>query len=181
MPLHSLNDRKNERHYEEEANILESNDDKCENRKKNRLTKHEKLKNKKQEFLSKTTADKFLKEAIYVISNAKINIYQKIYQLVNKDNEEWCNFNFLSSKSKRKSFINSLQREIDKVGNKKFNLDKYKKIIASILNIPSADLFNDEILTNMYIAKLQNIIFFLTENDGGGAKEVKETKQDITR
>ena len=144
------------------------NTEKIHNKKKNNDIKHE-------------VSDDIRKETLAIITSVRTNIYQKIYRVINALAEDWRKFDFLSSEKKVNTFLSSLEREIKNVKSEKFNFEKYKKIIGVILGM-DADKFKEEIVKNMYIAKLQNIIFLLKENEtGSDIKEFKETKQDIMR
>ncbi|GEM_PF-5401683 len=142
----------------------------------------EKIHNKKKKNdIKHEVSDSIRKETLAIITSVRTNIYQKIYRVLSSSAEDWRKFDFLSSDKKIETFIASLEREIKNVRSEKFNFEKYKKIIGVILGMDT-DKFKEEIVKNMYIAKLQNIIFLLkNNNEDGDVKEVKETKQDIMR
>ena len=141
-----------------------------------------KLKNKKENYVAKKLeAVKKTKEAINILSNLRTNVYQRIYYLITSPVETWRQVDFLSSEGKIESFISRLEKEIKTAKGKSFNFEKYRTAILCILG-KSADKFNEAIIKNMYIAKLQNIIFLIKENtEGNEIKEVKESNKNITR
>lgn len=137
--------------------------------------------NKKTYTATKLTLVKKTKEAIHILSNLRTNIYQRIYYLATSPVETWRQFDFLSSDSKIDLFITRLEKEIKIIKNKDFNFEKYKTAILCILG-KNVSKFNDAIIKNMYIAKLQNIIFLIKENNGDNSiKEVKENNKNLTR
>ena len=142
----------------------------------------EKIHNKKKKNdIKREMSDEIRKETLAIITSVRTNIYQKIYRVINAVAEDWKKFDFLSSEKKVETFIISLEREVNNVKSEKFNFEKYKNIIGVILGI-DADKFKEEIVKNMYIAKLQNIVFLLKSNKADSdIKEFKETKQDIMR
>jgi len=136
-------------------------------------------KNKKEYTAKKFQIEKRTKEAINILSNLRTNIYQRVYYLVSSNVETWRQFDFLSSDTKIDNFIEKLEREIKLVRTKTFNFDKYRTAILYIVG-KGASKFNEPIIKNMYIAKLQNIIFILKKaEDGDEIKEVKDNS--ITR
>lgn len=136
-------------------------------------------KNKKEYIAKKFQVEKRTKEAINILSNLRTNIYQRVYYLVSSNVETWRQFDFLSSDTKIDNFIEKLEREIKLVRTKTFNFDKYRTAILYIVG-KGASKFNEPIIKNMYIAKLQNIIFILKKaEDGDEIKEVKDNS--ITR
>lgn len=138
-------------------------------------------KNKDTYQATRHTAMRKTKEAINILSNLRTNIYQKIYYLATSPVENWQQFDFLSSNSKIDMFIIRLEKEIKTVKSQDFNFDKYRTAMLCILGKGVAK-FNDAIIKNMYIAKLQNIIFLIKENNGDNSiKEVKENNKDLTR
>lgn len=142
----------------------------------------EKLTNKKQTYCAKNTnTPKQTKEAINILSNMRTNIYQRIYYLITSPVETWKQFDFLSSESKVASFIEKLEKEIKLVKNNDFNFAKYKTAIFCILG-KDVEKFTKAIIKNMYIAKLQNIVFLIKETaENEGIKEAKNTNKDIMR
>ena len=141
-----------------------------------------KLTDKKRTYCAKNTnTPKQTKEAINILSNMRTNIYQRIYCLITSPVETWKQFDFLSSESKITSFIEKLEKEIKAVKSDNFNFSKYKIAIFCILG-KDVEKFAEPIIKNMYIAKLQNIVFLIKETvDNEGIKEVKNTNKDIMR
>ena len=117
-------------------------------------------KNKKEYIAKKFQVEKRTKEAINILSNLRTNIYQRVYYLVSSNVETWRQCDFLSSDTKIDNFIEKLEREIKLVRTKTFNFDKYRTAILYIVG-KGASKFNEPIIKNMYIAKLQNIIFII--------------------
>lgn len=121
------------------------------------------------------------KEAINIISNIRTNLYQNIYTLVTSDTKIWRQLGFLSNNSEIENFIEKIEKEINKIKSKDFDFDKYRKAIICILN-KKVDKFKDEIVKNMFIAKLQNIVFILKEGKNDQEiKEVKDANKNIIR
>ena len=121
------------------------------------------------------------KEAINIISNIRTNLYQNIYTLITSDVETWRQLKFLSNNSEMENFIEKVEKEISKIKSKDFDFDKYRKAIMCILN-KRVDKFKDEIIKNMFIAKLQNIVFLLKEGKNDQEiKEVKDANKNIIR
>ena len=136
-----------------------------------------KFEHKEKNYKSIKINDKDIKEAVSIVSNLRVNFYQKIYILTNTKVETWKQFDFLSSDKKVENFIEKINNEIEKIESNEFNFEKYKEAILSILCIKSGKVFNDKIIKNMYIAKLQNIIFILQKPaDDGKDKEKNENK-----
>ena len=144
-------------------------------------SKIDKIKEKKETHNKRRTDDAETKKSLAILMNIRLNIYQRVYQLMSTDTENWRNFDFLSSKTKVNNFIEKLEREINNVKSEKFNFEKYKTAINIILGTEGKH-FMPEIIKNMYIAKLQNIIFLIKESDtDNNVKETKETKHDMSR
>ena len=135
-----------------------------------------KIKQKKHNQPAIGNNDESIREALKLITNLKTNIYQRIYILSITDREKWQQFDFLSSQNKIDTFIKKIEQEIKAIKSKKFDFDKYKIAIYHILNLEKPK-FNEEIVKNMYIAKLQNIIYLLTNKTDGDLQEVQENKQ----
>ena len=150
---------------------------------KNRQKHTTKAKNNLKKENIRNIDDEFVKKAFSVLSNAKINIYEKIYKLITTKQEEWTNINFISSKHKRERLIEMINQEITMINSKKFNFEKYENIIRLILSMDNNKNFPEMIMKNMYIAKLQNICFLLKEfdNDGNNIIEEVEKQQNIYR
>ena len=150
---------------------------------KNRQKHTTKAKNNLKKENIRNIDDEFVKKAFSVLSNAKINIYQKIYKLCTTKTEEWDNISFASNKKKRERLIEMIEQEIAMINSKKFNFEKYENIIRLILSMDNNKNFPEMIMKNMYIAKLQNICFLLKEfdNDGTNIIEEVETAQNIYR
>ncbi len=125
--------------------------------------------------------DQRLKKALDILTGLRVNVYQKLYYLVNASPETWRQFDFLSSETKVNNFISVIEREIKYAKDDNFNLEKYKPAIECILGAKNIK-FNDAIIKNMYVAKLQNVIFLLKEKEGNGEiSEVKSSKPNILR
>ena len=141
-----------------------------------------KITDKKHDYRSKCdNTPQEIKEALNVLLNLRVNIYQRIYHLTRSPSETWKQFDFLSSKSKISAFIERLKKEVQIIRSKDFNYEKYKEAIVCILG-KDVEKFTDTMIKNMYIAKLQNIIFLLAEtNDNEGIKEVKNTNKSAQR
>jgi len=123
--------------------------------------------------------EKKTKEALGILLNLRTNIYQRIYYLITTEIDSWKNFNFLSSEKKVNDFIDKLEREIKIVKSDNFNFEKYRPAILCIVG-KGASKFNEAIIKNMYIAKLQNIIFIIKKaEEGEGISEVKENSIGI--
>ena len=98
-----------------------------------------------------------------------------MYYLITTPVENWKQFDFLSSKTKIENFIEKIETEIKKVKSDNYNFEKYRTAILCIIG-KNADKFNPAIIKNMYIAKLQTIIFIIKENNNDNdIKEVKNT------
>ena len=136
--------------------------------------------NNNENYLSSEN-DECIKRALEVLTNLRTNIYQKLYYLSTTPPSKWRQFDFLSSKIKITNFIDKVEHEIKSVKEDNFNLEKYKPAIECILGAKNLK-FNDAIVKNMYIAKLQNILFLLKENEeNDGINETKNAKPDILR
>ncbi len=61
--------------------------------------------------------------------------------------------------------IDMIKQELTNIENKRFNFEKYESVIRLILGLKEEQNFNEAIITNMYIAKLQNIIMILEDAD----------------
>ena len=135
-----------------------------------------KIKKHKDEYQPKRMkVEKITKEALNILSNLRINIYQRLYYLITTPVEDWKQFDFLSSKTKIENFIEKIETEIKKVKSDNYNFEKYRTAILCIIG-KNADKFNPAIIKNMYIAKLQTIIFIIKENNNDNdIKEVKNT------
>ena len=77
----------------------------------------------------------------------------------------WETEDYLSTKNRRKQFIEILEREINNVKRKTFNFNKYKNSLYEIIGITQKKQSNESIIKNMYIAKLQNIIIIIQDID----------------
>lgn len=135
-------------------------------------------KEENRDLMVRMLSDEFVKKNFDIISNAKTNLYQKIYQLVKTNPEIWKQFHFLSSESKVENFIERLHQEVKLVQSEKFNFEKYKDAIKFILGIKETKKFPEPILKNMYIAKLQNICFLLQKQEEGN--EISEVEEKTT-
>ena len=134
-----------------------------------------KIKQKKHRQLAISHNDDNVREALKLITNLKTNIYQRIYILSITERDKWQQFDFLSNQSKIETFVKKIEQEIKSVKGKKFDFDKYKIAIYHILKLEKPK-FNEEIIKNMYIAKLQNIIYLLTNKTESDLLEVQENK-----
>ena len=141
----------------------------------------QKLANKKHNYAPNNLALKETEEVINVLSNFRANIYKRIYKLIKSPVKKWRTFDFLSDNSKIESFIEKIEKEIKVVKESNFDFYKYRDAIIYILG-KDVNKYNDTIIKNMYIAKLQNIVFLLKEaNDGDEMEEVKSSNKDISR
>ena len=61
--------------------------------------------------------------------------------------------------------IDMIKQELKTIENKRFNFEKYESVIRLILGLKEEQHFNEPIITNMYVAKLQNITMILEEAD----------------
>ena len=135
-----------------------------------------KIQQKKHSQLLTSDNDNNIREALKLITNLKTNIYQRIYVLSITERDKWQQFDFISSQNKIETFVRKLEQEIKSIKSKKFNFDKYKVAIYHILKLDKPK-FTEEIVKNMYIAKLQNIIYLLSDEADNDLKEVQENKQ----
>src|SRR5574344_853729 len=118
-----------------------------------------------------------LSTAILAAMSVKTNLYQKIYNLITTEPDTWRQFDFLSSENKDNRFVEKIEREIKNVKSDNFNYQKYQPAIGCILGMRKIK-FNEAIIKNMYVAKLQNILFLLKEAEGGS--ELNESKNNST-
>ncbi len=140
-----------------------------------------KLTDKKQNYLPNNIKKKEVKDAINILSNFRTNIYKRIYLLTKTPIKNWRSFDFLSDDNKIEAFVNKIEKEIKVLKNNDFDFYKYREIIACVLG-KDVDKFNETIIKNMYIAKLQNIVFLLKEvNDDETIKEVKSKDKNLSR
>ncbi len=121
--------------------------------------------NKYERFFDRILSDEDIKEAFLTISNARTNFYKKIYSMCITPLEKWPTLPWLTTTVKRRTMIDMIKQELKTIENKRFNFEKYESVIRLILGLKEEQNFNEQIITNMYIAKLQNIIMILEEAD----------------
>ena len=121
--------------------------------------------NKYERFFDRILSDEDIKEVFLTISNARTNFYKKIYSMCVTQLEKWPTLPWLTTTVKRRTMIDMIKQELKTIENKRFNFEKYESIIRLILGLKEEQHFNEPIITNMYVAKLQNIIMILEDAD----------------
>ena len=121
--------------------------------------------NKYERFFDRILSDEDIKEVFLTISNARTNFYKKIYSMCVTQLEKWPTLPWLTTTVKRRTMIDMIKQELKTIENKRFNFEKYESVIRLILGLKEEQHFNEPIITNMYVAKLQNIIMILEEAD----------------
>ena len=121
--------------------------------------------NKYERFFDRILSDEDIREVFLTISNARTNFYKKIYSMCVTQLEKWQTLPWLATTVKRRTMIDMIKQELTNIENKRFNFEKYESVIRLILGLKEEQNFNEAIITNMYIAKLQNIIMILEEAD----------------
>ena len=121
--------------------------------------------NKYERFFDRILSDEDIKEVFLTISNARTNFYKKIYSMCVTKLENWPTLPWLTTTVKRRTMIDMIKQELKTIENKRFNFEKYESVIRLILGLKEGQNFNEPIVTNMYVAKLQNIIMILEEAD----------------
>ena len=121
--------------------------------------------NKYERFFDRILSDEDIKEVFLTISNARTNFYKKIYSMCITQLEKWPTLPWLTTTVKRRTMIDMIKQELKTIENKRFNFEKYESVIRLILGLKEEQNFNEPIITNMYVAKLQNIIMILEEAD----------------
>ena len=121
--------------------------------------------NKYERFFDRILSDEDIREVFLTISNARTNFYKKIYSMCITQLEKWQTLPWLTSTVKRRTMIDMIKQELKTIENKRFNFEKYESVIRLILGLKEEQNFNEPIITNMYVAKLQNIIMILEEAD----------------
>ena len=121
--------------------------------------------NKYERFFDRILSDEDIKEVFLTISNARTNFYKKIYSMCVTQLEKWPTLPWLTTTVKRRTMIDMIKQELKTIENKRFNFEKYESIIRLILGLKEEQNFNKPIITNMYVAKLQNITMILEEAD----------------
>ena len=120
--------------------------------------------------------DAIIKDAIISNIMSQNNIHQQIYALFAIKKQEWESLPYLNGRKKREIFIEKLQQEIKNVNRKSYNYQKHQEEIFTILGLSRKKHFNESIVKNMYIAKLQNIIIIIKGIDTEGDEDLKEVK-----
>lgn len=120
--------------------------------------------------------DSTIKNAIISNITSQHNIHQQIYALFAIKKQDWESLPYLNGRKKREIFIEKLQQEIKNVNRKNYNYQKHQEEIFTILGLSRKKHFNESIVKNMYIAKLQNIIIIIKGIDTEGDEDLKEVK-----
>ena len=121
--------------------------------------------NKYERFFDRILSDEDIREVFLTISNARTNFYKKIYSMCITQLEKWPTLPWLTTTVKRRTMIDMIKQEVKTIENKRFNFEKYDSVIRLILGLKEEQNCNEQIITNMYVAKLQNIIMILEEAD----------------
>lgn len=175
---HKIDNKKLEHFYNRNiVRDLENDNNEWEIECKNRTKHNVKVKDCAVKPIRRLFEDKIIKHNFSMLSNSKLNIYQKLYKILSTKQENWEHISFLSSKEKRERMCETIEQEIVFVKSKRFNFDKYKTSIYLILNLKNKT-FPDIIVKNMYIAKLQNISFLIKEIDSDDNK-IEEVEEHI--
>ena len=120
--------------------------------------------------------DSTIKNAIISNITSQHNIHQQIYALFAIKKQDWESLPYLNGKRKREIFIEKLQQEINDVNRKNYNYQKHKDEIFTILGLSRKSQFHQNIIKNMYIAKLQNLIIIIQGMDMYDDNDLKEVK-----
>ena len=139
---------------------------------KNIFTNQQQCAQKELENYQETT----IKNAIINNITSQHNIYQQIHVLFTINQQEWPELPYLNGKKKREIFIEKIKQEIKDVNRKNFNYKKHQAEIFTILGLSRKSKFNQHIVKNMYIAKLQNIIIIIQNLDAENDNDLKEVK-----
>ena len=134
---------------------------------------------KRQQSIQKELADyqeEIIKDAIINNIMSQHNIHQQIYTLFAVKKQEWESLPYLNGRKKREIFIEKLQQEIKNVNRRNYNYQKHQEEIFAILGLTRKKHFNESIVKNMYIAKLQNIIIIIKGIDAEGDEDLTEVK-----
>ncbi|MBR1428941.1 MAG: hypothetical protein IJ590_01665 [Rickettsiales bacterium] len=134
--------------------------------------------NKYERFFDRILSDEDIKEVFLTISNARTNFYKKIYSMCVTSLEKWPKLPWLTTTVKRRTMIDMIKQELKAIENKRFNFEKYESVIGLILGLKEEQHFNEPIITNMYVAKLQNIIMILEDADAD--KSLKESTKSAS-
>lgn len=121
--------------------------------------------NKYERIFYRILNDEDIKEVFLTISNSRTNFYKKIYSMCTTQLAEWKTFPWLATTVKRRTMIDTIKQELKNIENKRFNFEKYESVTRLILGLKEEQNFNEAIITNMYVAKLQNIIMILEDAD----------------
>ena len=131
-----------------------------------RVKNHKKEKQNEQNNENvKQYKDKQVKDCMTINLNSRENLYKNIVKLLSINTSRWTEEDYLSTKNRRKQFIDVLEMEINNVKRKNFNFNKYKNSLYEIIGISQKKQSNESIIKNMYIAKLQNIIIIIKDMD----------------
>lgn len=120
--------------------------------------------------------DATIKNAIITNITSQHNIRQQIYALFAIKKQEWETLPYLNGRKKREIFIEKIQQEINDINRNNYNYQKHKEEIFAILGLSRKSQFNQNIVKNMYIAKLQNIILIIQGIDAEDDNDLKEIK-----